>query len=128
MVNELTSIRTDVATTLEAVGIKAVEYARENVVPPVCVVVPGTPYVQLEEGNRFGMYTVSITVLIIAGKGTNKASATAVDSMIIEVVNALDDDWDITEVTAPQEMSIGNTTYLGAVVALETNTKLQGGH
>lgn len=126
MVNTLTSMREDVKADLEAVGLKAVEYVQENIVPPVCVVVPANPYITTPEGNAFGsQYSVGMHVLVIGAKGTNKTAATKIDSMVVEVVNALDDDWDITEVTAPQEMTLKGTPYIGAVVTLETNTKLE---
>ena len=126
MVNPLTSIREEIKDVLTAAGIKAAEYVQENIVPPVAVIVPASPYVTLPEGrNPYGSpYTVNMQILIIAGKGTNKTSANKIDSMIVDVIDALDD-WDITEVTAPQEMSLKGIPYMGAVVTLEHNTKLE---
>lgn len=122
--NPLTSIREEIKDVLTEAGIKAVEYVQENIIPPVAVVVPATPYVTMPEGkNPFGEYSVNMQILLIAGKGTNKTSANKIDSMIVDVLDALDD-WDITEVTAPQEMSLKGVPYMGAVVTLEQNTKL----
>ena len=123
--NTLTSMREDVKAALEAEDLKAVEYVQENIVPPVCVVVPANPYVTTPDGNTFGnQYSVGMHVLVIGAKGTNKTAATKIDSMLTDVINALDD-WDITEVTAPQEMTLKGVSYIGAVVTLETNTKLE---
>ena len=124
--NTLTSMREDVVNALKAEDLKAVEYVQENIVPPVCVVVPANPYITTPDGNTFGnQYSVGMHVLVIGAKGTNKTAATKIDSMVVDVVNALDDDWDITEVTAPQEMTLKGISYIGAVVTLETNTKLE---
>lgn len=126
MVNTLSSIREDIRDVLTEAGIKAVEYVQENIVPPVAVIVPATPYVTTPEGtNPFGHYTVSVSILLIAGKGTNRTAAAKIDSMIVECINALDDDWDIAEVTAPQEMNLKGIKFMGAVVTLETDTKLE---
>lgn len=125
MVNPLTNIREEITDALTEAGIKAIEYVKENIVPPVAVVIPATPYVTLPEGkNPFGEYNINIMILLIAGKGTNKGTAEKIDSMIVDVLDALDD-WDITEVTAPQEMNLKGTPYMGAVVTLEQNTKLE---
>lgn len=126
MVNALTTLRTDVKEVLEDAGLKAAEYVNEAVVPPVCVVVPASPYITTPEGeNPFGYpYTVVLNVLVIGGKGTNKTAATNIDSMIVNVVDTLDEDWDVTEVTAPMEMTLNNGTYLGAVVTLEITTSI----
>jgi len=125
-VNTLTDLREQVKDTLTAEGIKAVDYVQENIIPPVCVVVPANPYITLPEGNSFATnYSVGLHVLIIGGRGTNKTAATQIDSMIVNVIDALDDDWDITEVSAPQEMTLKGTSYMGAVVTLETNTDVR---
>lgn len=126
MVNVLTTLREDISDALTEAGIKAVEYVQENIVPPVAVVVPADPYVTLPEGrNPYGSpYSVKMQILVIAGKGTNKTTANKIDSMIVDVLDALDD-WDITEVTAPQEVRLKGVPYMGAVVTLESNTKLE---
>lgn len=122
--NALTDLRTEITDALTEAGIKAAEYVQESIVPPVAVVIPADPYITLPGGKHpFGEYNVSINVLIIGGKGTNRTSARKIDSMIISVLDALDD-WDITEVTAPQEMNLKGIVFMGAVVTLETNTKL----
>lgn len=126
MVNTLTTIRTDVKAALDLAGLKATEYVNENIVPPVCVVVPANPYITMPEGqNPFGQYSVGIHVLVIGGKGTNKTAASQIDSLLCTVIDTLEEDWDITEVTAPQEMSLKGIAYIGAVVTLETNTKIE---
>lgn len=124
--NVLTDIRSEIKDALTDAGLKAVEHVVDNATPPVCVVVPGSPYVFTGEGNTFGEYTVSVLILIIGGKGTNKASAQKVDAMVVDVVDAIDHSnrWEITEVTAHQEMTVKGIAYLGAVVAVETNTKI----
>lgn len=125
MVNPLTSLREEIVDVLTEAGIKASEYVQENIVPPVAVVIPATPYITLPEGkNPFGEYNVNMQILLIAGKGTNKTAANKIDSMIVDVLDALED-WDITEVTAPQEVRLKGTPFMGAVVTLEQNTKLE---
>lgn len=125
VLNTLTSLRTDVKNALTANGIKAVEYVQENLVPPVCVVIPASPYITTPEGqNPFGHYSVGIHVLVIGGKATNKTAAENIDSAIVNVLDALDDEWDVTEVTQPMEMTLKNVQYIGAAVTLETNTKI----
>ena len=128
MVNTLSQLRTDVAEALKADGLKAIEYVSETFTPPVCIVLPDTPYVTAPEGsNPFNKpYSVHMQVLVIGGKGTNKAAATQIDSMLSGVVEALEDDWDIAESGAPQEVTIkGVSGYLGAVVSLTQHTSIE---
>lgn len=123
----LTKARKDVADALNEAGLKAVEYVQENIVPPVCVVLPNPSYVSAPVGqNPFKKpYSIRMDVLVIGGKGTNKSAAERIDSMLASAIEALEDDWDITEVEAPQEVSIKGITYLGALVTLEENTNIE---
>lgn len=123
--NTLTSIREEVKDALKEEGYNAAEYVAENIVPPVCIVVPSDSYITTPVGqNPFGHYSVTLQVLLIGGKGTNKTAAEKIDSMIIGVVDTLDEQWDVTEVTAPQNMNLKGINYIGAVVTLVVNTKL----
>lgn len=125
MVNTLTDLRTQVKDALTAAGIKTAEYVQENIVPPIVVVVPASPYITLPTDNRFAThYTVALNLLVIGGKGTNKAASTNLDLMLVSVLEALEDDWDITEVSGIQEMNLKGNPFLGAVVTLEVETTL----
>lgn len=120
----LYSLRTDVATALNAAGVKAIDYVAETITPPVVVVVPGDPYLTEPQGTTpFGHYEVSISLLLVAAKGTNKAAATALDSMIEQVVGALDG-WDLTAVSQPGQVNLNGSTYLGAVISINQTLKI----
>lgn len=124
ILNTLTDLRTEIAEVLTGQGIKAIDYVGENIVPPVCVVVPADPYVIAADDVPFGHFSVGINVLIIGAKGTNKTAAARIDSMIVDVIHALED-WDITEVRQPMEVTLKGQTFMGSVITLEQTTKLE---
>lgn len=121
MVN-LEAIRADVVALLTAADIKAVDYIGETMTPPVAAVIPGDPYLDTE-GAVFGHANVNLLVLLIGGKGTNKAAASQIDSLIAKAIDALDD-WDITEVAQPGQVNLNGSNYLGSVITISTETKL----
>lgn len=124
MVNVLTTLRTDITTALEAAGLKSAEYVAETVTPPLAVVVPGDRYVGQPEGQTpFGHYDVNLQVLLIAGKGTNKASAEWVDNAVVTAIGALDE-WDVTDVSQPGQVQLNGHTYLGVVLSIEQTVRL----
>ena len=126
MVNELTQARQDIATAINDAGLKAYDYVQESFTPPACIVVPDNPFITAPVGdNPFRQpYSVAMQVVLIGGKGTNQKTATQIDSMIVNVIDALDEDWDITEVGAPQEVSLKGVAYLGALITLKKNTSI----
>lgn len=115
----LANIREEVADALTEAGIKATHYVNENFVPPICIVIPNDPYVS--RSDRFGMWTVSLQVLVIGGKGTNKTASDKLDSQIQKVVEALGHEA-LSEVGQPGEVSINGAPHLAAVVSLELET------
>lgn len=127
MVNSLTAMREDVKDALEAAGLKALTFVQESFTPPACVVIPDSPYVTGPVGqNPFNKpYSVRLQILVIGSKGTNKAAAEQIDKMLATVIEAVEADWEITEVQAPQEVALKGSSYLGALVLLETNTEIE---
>lgn len=125
VLSTLTGLREEIVDAINAAGIKAIHYVGENIVPPVAIVVPNEPYVSAPVGeNTFRKpFSVSLQVLLIGPKATNKGIAERMDQMIETVLDALED-WDITEVTAPGETSIKGVVYGGAVVTLVQNISL----
>lgn len=122
----LTAARTEIKDALNAASIKAIDYVAETITPPVAIVVPGAPYLSRPEGQvPFGVHQVSIQVLLLAGTGTNKTTAEALDRMIERAVVALDD-WDLTEVSQPGQVALNGSNYLGTVISIETDIKLEG--
>lgn len=121
MVN-LEGIRAEVVAALSAADIKAVDYIGETMTPPVAAVVPGDPYLD-SEGATFGHTNVNLLILLIGGKGTNKAAASQIDSLIATALDALDD-WDITEVAQPGLVNLNGSNYLGSVITISSETKL----
>ncbi len=126
MVNSLTQARTDVADALNAAGLKAIDYVGESVFAPVCVVVPNADYVAQPVGtNPFKKpYSINLQILVLAGKGTNKGTAAQLDQMLTEVIEALEDDWEITAISEPSEANVKGVSHLGAVVSITTNSEI----
>lgn len=127
VVNRLTEIRQEISESLEGAGISTVTYVETNIIPPCALVVPGQfDYVTQPVGeNPYRKpYSVNVQVLLIGEAGTSEGVAEDMDSMLVDAINALDSDWDITEVTAPHDANIRNKTYGAAVISLTVATDL----
>lgn len=121
----LASLRADAVAALTAAGFKAEDYVAERVTPPCVVVVPGEPYLTEPDGQTvpFGHLTVHLDVLVVAGRGTNRATAAWLDDAIPRVIDALDD-LDVTAVSAPSEVTTNGNSHMGVVVTTSTLARL----
>lgn len=121
---DLAQLRADVATALTTAGLTAIDYVAETIVPPVAVVVPSDPYVT-DEDVPFGHVNVNLSILVIGGKGTNKAAASQIDSLIAQAfVALLTAGYDVTEVSPPGQVNLNGQSFLGAVIDLSETVKL----
>lgn len=117
LVSGLTDLRKEVVDALTAAGLRAQHYHSEVITPPVCVVLPGGSYVTA--ANTFGAKEVALRVLVVSGKGTNQATADALDEAIESAVLALSA-WDINSVAEPGLISLSGSTYLATVIDITT--------
>lgn len=129
MVNSLTEAREAVADALVAAGLNAYAYVEEVFTTPAALVVPDSPYIGAPVGqNPFSKpYSIRLMVLLVTDNGSNESTALEIDLMVVKAVNALDEDWDVTEVLAPHEVTVRGVTHLGSLVSLGINTNLTEG-
>jgi hypothetical protein len=122
----LADMREQAVDALIQAGIKAVEYVPDNVAPPLALVVPADPQITMsEEASSFAYpYQYHLSVVLLAGKGTNKSAQNKIDSMVESALEALED-WDINEVSAPMEMLVKGTPFAGVVISLKQDTNLK---
>lgn len=110
--------RTAVADTLTAADFAAVDHVPARPIPPLAMVVPGSPY--LEGGDTFGGKTMRLDVWIIAGQGDTAALSDALDDQIVRAVAALEaDDLHVENVSQPiQWQPASGSTYLVAIIGV----------
>ncbi|WP_148222535.1 hypothetical protein [Rhodococcus opacus] len=127
VVNPLSELRQDIATALSEAGIRTVDYAETKLSPPLAVVVPDDNYIVLQTGNnfKFGEYNVAVQVMLLGPpKSSNRVAADSMDELILTAIRALDEDFDIVNVSAPGEAAFSGNTYFGAIIQIEAQLKL----
>lgn len=124
----LTELRQGVATSLEAAGVKSVEYTTETLRPPVAAVVPGEPY--LSWGTSDTPFATPMTIhldvlLLIAQVGSGKKEAARIDQMVEKAVAALSGHR-ISRVTQPGVLRLDQrgqkVEFVGAVIQIQQDT------
>ena len=125
--NQLTELRADIANVLDEAGIRSVDFNSTKIVPPLAVVIPDDEYVTVQDGGIFGHYNVAIQVLLLGPKATEKVAAAVMDEMIMKAVTALDEEFDVINVSAPGEARLNDAVYFGSIINIEIQIKLEKG-
>lgn len=120
---QLTQMRKDLEETLNLEGIKTVSYDTKDVLPPVAIVVPDDPYIIPPARNqRMKQWNVSLTILLIASRGSETENADELDDLIektYKVLSSYPDSIDINGVSAPAQIKIKGNNHFASVVNIE---------
>ena len=120
-----TSISVDVrgvlATALASVAASVYATAPEAVIPPACIIIPDSPYL---ESNLIGKSTVKVQVnLIVTAAVAYNSNAGALDNLeklIISILAAMPVGYVVGDVQRPTIMSVGASNLLVADLAVST--------
>lgn len=114
--NALTQTRMDVADTLTAAGLNAVDTIPERITPPVAVIMPGSPYV--EDGTTFTNTLIRLVVRVITANATNETMANQLDDAIADTLIALKaDQWNVS-VDEPFVLAVQNAEFPAADITI----------
>lgn len=111
----------EVQAVLAGVGFKSFDYLPERVNPPVAIVSPGEPFV--EEGDTFTTMKVTLDVVLVAGKASNKQSTYDLYDLIDTAVFNLGD-WHVDSVQRPYQLEANGVPYLATTVTISNEIEI----
>lgn len=96
MSNPLTEARDDAAAALGDIGgVKVFTFIPKAMTAPAVTIRPGNPYVM--QGTSLGDYEVTLIIRLYAAAGSNEVITTAMDDLIVSVLEALEE-WTVESV------------------------------
>lgn len=112
MSNTLSTLRGELAAILDGAGLAAVAYLPERPNPPMAIVSPAQPYVEL--GDTFGSFTVKLTALLLTRTATNETATEELDAMVTKLAIAVaESKFRLAAADQPASFQVNNATYLG---------------
>lgn len=118
MSNAIKEARTDVAAALETVpGLAVWQFIPEQLTAPAATVTSASPYVV--PGRALGEYAVSLRVRLFV-EGSNEMVTESLDELIVNVCEALRQEFGVTQVSAVgiDSESYAPATYLVADITI----------
>ena len=117
----LSSIRTPLATALGSVAGNVYSYVPESVIPPAVVVVPDSPYLELETINKSTIHTkINFTISVAVAYNSNPASLDNIEQLIMSVLAVIPAGYIVSSVERPTVSQVGASTLLIADVRVST--------
>ena len=117
----LSQIRTPLATALAGVAGNVYAFVPETVIPPAVVVVPDSPYLELETINKSTIHTkINFTISVAVAYNSNPASLDNIEQLIMSVLAVIPTGYIVSSVERPTVTQVGSSTLLIADVRVST--------
>ncbi len=117
----LSDIRTPLATALAGVAGNVYSFVPETVIPPAVVVVPDSPYLELETINKTTIHTkINFTISVAVAYNSNPASLDNIEKLIMSVLAVIPTGYVVSSVERPTVTQVGASTLLIADVRVST--------
>ena len=117
----LSDIRTPLATALATVAGNVYAFVPESVIPPAVVVVPDSPYLELETINKSTIHAkINFTISVAVAYNSNPASLDNIEQLIMSVLAVIPSGYVVSSVERPTVSQVGASTLLIADVRVST--------
>ena len=117
----LSDIRTPLATALAGVAGNVYSFVPESVIPPAVVVVPDSPYLELETINKSTIHTkINFTITVAVAYNSNPASLDNIEQLVMSVLAVIPAGYIVSSVERPTVSQVGASTLLIADVRVST--------
>ena len=117
----LSAVRTPLATALAGVAGNVYSFVPETVIPPAVVVVPDSPYLELQTINKSTLHTkINFTISVAVAYNSNPASLDNIEQLIMSVLAVIPTGYVVSSVERPTVSQVGASTLLIADVRVST--------
>ena len=117
----LSQVRQPLATALGSVAGNVYSFVPETVIPPAVVVVPDSPYLELETINKSTIHTkINFTISVAVAYNSNPASLDNIEQLILSVLAVIPTGYVVSSVERPTVTQVGASTLLIADVRVST--------
>ena len=117
----LSDVRTPLATALASVAGNVYAYVPETIIPPAVVVVPDTPYLELETISKSTLHVkINFTISVAVAYNSNPASLDNIEQLIMSVLAVIPTGYVVSVVERPTVTQVGASTLLIADVRVST--------
>jgi len=117
----LSAVRTPLATALAGVAGNVYSFVPETVIPPAVVVVPDSPYLELQTINKSTLHLkINFTISVAVAYNSNPASLDNIEQLIMSVLAVIPTGYVVSSVERPTVTQVGASTLLIADVRVST--------
>ena len=117
----LSSVRQPLATALAGVAGNVYSFVPESVIPPAVVLVPSSPYLEIETiGKSSVRCRVNMTITAAVAYNSNPASLDNIEQLIMSILAIIPAGYIVGSVDRPTVTQVGASTLLVSDINVST--------
>ena len=117
----LSDVRTPLATAMATVASNVYSSVPESVYPPAIVIVPDSPYLELETINKSTIHAkINFTITVAVAYNSNPASLDNIEQLIMSVLAVIPVGYIVSSVERPTVSQVGASTLLISDIRVST--------
>lgn len=123
--SDLQTLRNSIATALSAAGRVVYAYPNEQIALPALVLVPGSPYMEIQNiGGTTKRVKVNLELTAAVKVADNQAALANIEGLMFDVLAALPSDVNAAQWSQPQIQQVGAQDALTALLNIEAYTSV----
>ena len=117
----IAEIRGDLATALNTIGATVYSFVPEAIIPPACVIVPDSPYLESTLISKSSVSVkINFTISAAVAYNSNPGALDNLEKLVIEIIGIMPDGYVVGDVQRPTITNIGTSSLLIADLAVST--------
>ena len=117
----ISEVRADLATALVSIGATVYDHVPEQILPPACVIVAGSPYLESTLISKSSVSVkINFTITAAVAYNSNPAALDNLEKLVIQILGVMPNGYVVGDVQRPTITNINTSSILIADLAVST--------
>ena len=117
----INEVRTDLATALGAIGATVYGWVPEAIIPPACVIIPDSPYLESTLISKSSVSVkINFTISAAVAYNSNPGALDNLETLVIQILGAMPDGYVVGDVQRPTITNVNTSSLLIADISVST--------
>jgi hypothetical protein len=117
----ISEVRADLASALVSIGATVYDHVPEQILPPACVIVAGSPYLESTLISKSSVSVkINFTITAAVAYNSNPGALDNLEKLVIQILGVMPNGYVVGDVQRPTITNINTSSILIADLAVST--------
>jgi len=117
----INEVRNSLATALGAIGATVYGWVPEAIIPPACVIIPDSPYLESTLISKSSVSVkINFTISAAVAYNSNPGSLDNLETLVSQILGAMPDGYVVGDVQRPTITNVNTSSLLIADISVST--------